>query len=95
MTPRDAVKAGLWTAVFSFATLFSVSLLGFLGDVLAWAQAAPGTVVVFPDPSVLAKAAVAALVAAAIGLVNTLVRLVQARLGLGSGPSYRSVPPAK
>lgn len=91
MTTRDAIKAGVATALITAGVLFGASLTGWLQDVLSWAQAGPDEVVVFPDPGVLAKAAVAAVVGAAIGLVNTLVRLGQRALGLGSGPVYQPV----
>lgn len=91
MTTSDAVRAGLWTALFTFITLFGLSALGWLNAVLSWAQDGSGAVV-FPDARVLVKAAISAGVAALVGLVNLVVRLAQARLGLGTGPSYSPVP---
>ena len=86
----NAARAALWTAAFSFVGLFGVSLVGWLGDVAQWSQAAlDGTTVAFPPLSVLAYAAVSAAASAAIGLVNFVVRYAQARGVLpGSGPSY-------
>lgn len=90
MTTRDAFKAACYTALFSFIALFGLSLLGWLNDVLAWAQDATN-VTVFPDPRVLVKAAVSATVSAIIGLVNFAVRAVQAQLGRGEAPVYARV----
>lgn len=90
MTPRDSFKAAAYTVLFSFITLFALSLLGWLGDVLAWAQDT-NDITVFPDPSVLIKAAVSASVSAIIGLVNFVVRYVQGKVGGGEAPVYAKV----
>lgn len=85
MTTADAFKAALWTALFSFLTLFGTSLLGWLSDVQEWAS---GSTEAFPDPSTLASAGIAAAVAAMIGLVNFGIRYAQAQTGKGTGPRY-------
>lgn len=80
----DAVKAGAYTALWTFIALFGLALLGWLQD---WATALTDSdAIVVADPSVLAKAAVSAALAAATGLVGTVVRLVQANTGLPGGP---------
>ena len=76
-----------WTALFSFIGQFSVTLLGWLQDVVVWAS--DSGVAEFPTLSVLGYGLVAAAASAAIGLVNFVVRYAQARNVLpGSGPSY-------
>lgn len=87
MTTSDAWRAALWTALFAFIALFGLSLLGWLGNVVEWAQDKEG-VVLFPDPSVLFKGLVSAAVAAIIGLVNFVIRFAQAKTGIGQGPAY-------
>lgn len=88
---RNAVKAGAYTALWTFVGLFGLSLAGWLNDVQQWATS-DGAVTVFPDPSVLVKAAVAAVSAAAGGLVGLVVRLVQAAAGSDSLPKYQNPP---
>lgn len=86
MTRTDAIKAGLWTALFTFIALFGASLLGWISDVVEWAgESGTGE---FPDVTVLGKAAIAAFGAASAGLVNLVVRLTQVATGKGTGPSY-------
>ncbi len=83
-------KAALWTALFTFVTLFGTSVLGFVQALTDWASS-DGTVD-FPDVSTLGKAAVAAALAAVTGLINYVVRVAQSRQLLpGAGPQY---PPA-
>lgn len=92
MSPEfiNAAKAALWTALFSFIGLFSVTLLGWLQDVVVWAS--DSGVAEFPDLSVLGYGFVAAAASTAIGVVNFVVRYAQARNVLpGSGPSYDGV----
>lgn len=91
----NAVKAGVATAATTFAALFVPALFGWANDVLSWVadwggNSAPATP--FPDPSVLTKAAVAAITAAAVGLLNTAWRAIQARTSAipGTGPDYPS-----
>lgn len=85
---KDALKSGLYTALWTFIFLFGTSLLGWLQD---WAELLTdeNATVVFADPAVLVKAALSAGVAAGTGLVGGLVRLAQANTSLpGSPPSY-------
>lgn len=94
MTPatRNSIKAGAWTTLFSFLTLFAVTLLGWLQDVVEWA-AASGASGQFPDLSPLGYGAVSAAAAAAIGLVNFAVRFIQGHTSLpGSPPDYTGEP---
>lgn len=85
---NDQLRAALWTALFTFIALFGASLIGWTQAVIEWANAGGG-VDVFPDVSVLGKAAVAAAGSAAAGFLNWAVRSAQAQ-GLipGKGPSY-------
>lgn len=88
MTRKDAIKAGLYTALWTFIALFGLSLVGWLNDVVE-AVSNDGATVVFPDPSVLVKAAASAAAAAASGLVGTIVRLAQvAGVAPGEGVNY-------
>lgn len=88
MRTRDAWRAALATAFFSFVTLFGLAALSWLQDVWAWANG--GGAALFPDPSVLYKAAVAAVVSALIGLVNFAVRWAQSKTGVAAStvPRY-------
>lgn len=88
---RNAVKAAAWTALFTFISLFGLSLLDWLNDVWAWAQDKEN-VVLFPDPTVLAKAGVSAVMAAVTGLVNFAVRWAQSKTGVGSATVPRYTP---
>lgn len=91
MTTSDAFKAALWTAFFVFISLFGLSVLGWLNEVLEWAQD-KDNIVVFPDASVLVKAFTAAAVSAIVGLVNFVVRWAQAKNvlpGATTAPTYR------
>lgn len=91
MRVPDSIKAGAYTAVFSFITLFGLSLVGWLNDVVEWASN-DGTVA-FPSGSGLAKAAASAATAALIGLVNAVIRWAQDQTGVGpETPDY--TPPA-
>jgi hypothetical protein len=84
-----AVRPALMTALFTFVAVFGAALTGWLTEVIGWLEAvdAPEQAE-FPDPSVLGKAAVAGVVAAASGLVNFAVRWAQVMLGKGSVPVY-------
>ena len=88
---KNALKAGAFTALWTFVALFGLSAVGWLNDLLQWASA-DGATVVFPDPAVLVKAAVAAVAAAASGLVGTIVRLAQSATGHGDVPQYNNEP---
>lgn len=86
----------MWTVLFSFVGLFGVSLVGWMGDVIAWADAEGASP--FPSLSVLGYAAVSAFGAASIGFVNFVVRFAQSKGVFGqsaveSGPSYTTPPP--
>lgn len=83
---KNALKAGLWTALFSFIGLFFLSAIGWVNKVAEWASS-NGTAE-FPDLSILAYAAVSAASAAVIGLFNAVVRAFQGATGLGTTPSY-------
>lgn len=94
----NSLKAGVKTAVIVFITAM-LGVLTLLGDALvSWATEGNP-----PDLSVLKGTAVAAVLAAVIGLVNTLLRLAQAHAVplvstlldklLGSIPDY--LPPAE
>lgn len=85
----DALKAALWTALFTFIAVFGISLAGWIADVAAWASANDTTAGAFPSVTPLGKAAVAAIAAAGSGLVNWIIRAAQSKNVLpGSGPSY-------
>jgi hypothetical protein len=90
---KNAIKAGAYTALWTFLALFGLSLAGWLNDVQQWATS-DGAATVFPDPSVLVKAAAAAVTAAAGGLVGLVVRLAQAASGSASVPQYNNTPDA-
>lgn len=87
----NELKAAVSTAFFTFLGLFGMAVLGFIQQVIDWANA--GGVTVFPDVSVLGKAAVSAGLAAAVGLVNFAWRWLQSK-GVplpGARPTY--LPP--
>lgn len=78
------IRAGLTTAVISFLTVFTTSLVGWLN---AFASAiANGDKL--PSFSTLQSAILSAGVSAVIGLVNFIFRQVQTSLGVGNPPSY-------
>lgn len=90
---NDALKAALWTALFTFVAVFGISLLGWVSDVAAWASSNTTTSTDFPSITPLAKAAVAAVAAGVTGLVNWVVRFAQSKGALpGNGPSYPGTP---
>lgn len=88
---KNAIKAGAFTALWTFIALFGLSFVGWLNDIVEWASA-DGATVVFPDPSVLVKAAAAAVASAAAGLVGLVVRLAQVATGSGDVPQYTNKP---
>lgn len=97
MTTRDALRAALATALWSFVGLFGLSLLGWLADLQQWASSSGASA--FPSLSVLGYAAVAAVAAAVIAGLNFLWRLAQAQGWLGAsyqakGPDYSPSSPA-
>jgi len=83
---RNAARAGAATAGFVFVTVFGASLLGWSTEVASWASSSGAEP--FPGTSVLGYGAVSAVVAAASGAVNAVVRWAQASLGRGNPPSY-------
>jgi hypothetical protein len=84
----DAIKAAAYTALWVFIAMFGTALLGWLGDVTAWATDDGGTVV-FPDPTALVKATVAAVTAGFSFIVAAAIRLAQANGILpGKPPAY-------
>ena len=90
-TPRmnDSFKAALWTAIFTFIATASVALLGFLGAVTDFINGNDPDLT--DNLSVFVKVVMSAFIAAVSGLVNWLVRTLQAKDVLpGSGPSYGS-----
>jgi hypothetical protein len=97
MTTQDAFTAAGWTALFSFITLFGVTAIGWLQDVVVWAS--DSGVAEFPSLSVLGYGFVAAAASVAIGFVNFVVRFAQLKGVFGQrasavGPTYTpSVPP--
>lgn len=88
----DSVKAALWTALFTFLSVFATTAIGWVGDVAEWANGAGTTA--FPSVSVLAYGAVSALTAAGAGFLNWVVRATQKATGVGAGtvPSYGELP---
>lgn len=91
---RDALKAAAYTALWVFLAMFGMTALGWLADVSSWATSQDATVV-FPDPRLLVKGVIAAVVAAASFVVAAVVRLAQAHNILpGQPPSYLP-PPAE
>lgn len=88
---RDAIKAGAYTALWTFVALFGATATGWAGDVVTWAQewADTGAAGDFPSLSVLAAGATSAAFSALSGLVGTAVRLAQAKTSLpGHPPTY-------
>ncbi len=91
----NSVKSGAYTALWTFLALFGVSLLGFLQEVAGWAT--KGGVEPFPETNRLGFALVSAFVAAASGILGTVVRLAQSKNLLPGGPpryDVKAVPPA-
>jgi hypothetical protein len=88
---KNAIKAGFFTALWTFIALFGLSLAGWLNDVVEAVSNADG-IVIYPDPAVLIKAAVSAAAAAASGLVGLIVRLGQVATGTGDVPQYANKP---
>lgn len=86
---RDSAMRALRTFIISFLALFIPALLGWLNDLLNWANGT-GEGQPFPSYDTLAKAAISAAAAALIALVNWLWNAVEDNLGKGM---LRSVPP--
>lgn len=88
---KNAIKAGAFTALWAFIALFGLSLVGWLNDVVDAASGTDGSII-YPDPTILAKAAVSAAAASLSGLVGTVVRLAQTAVGAGDVPQYQNKP---
>lgn len=87
----NSVKAGLWTALWTFIGTFALlTLTPWVGEVAQWAQAEGS--LDFPDLSTLAYGAVAALTSAASGFIGFVVRVVQGHTSIPGGPPVYSGP---
>jgi hypothetical protein len=83
----NEIKAAGWTFLFSFIALFGTAALGWLQEVIEWASTSGETPL--PGLSTIGYAAVSAVAAAAIGLVNFVVRFAQAKGVIpGETPTY-------
>lgn len=72
MTPLDTLKAGIKTAVITFAATVVALVVGLLAALADWAQDGPA-----PDVGHLRGLIVAAVLALAAGVLNTIARYVQ------------------
>lgn len=86
MTIPDEIRAGLATALFTFAFTASLAVAGWANDVAEWASS-DGTTA-FPSGSALAKVVAAAALSAGAGLLNVVGRWAQSKLGFGKVPTY-------
>lgn len=82
---RDALRAAFTSGLWAFLGTFGTSALGWLTDLTRWATQ-DGGAVVFPDPTLLVKAAVAAVVAGVTIVVAGVIRLAQAHGWIGGSP---------
>lgn len=82
----DAVKAGAWTALWTFLGMFGLTVLGWLQGAASWASTNGHTPL--PGLSVIGYGFVSAVVAAVAGFVSLAVRLVQVKTGKGAPPSF-------
>lgn len=80
----NAAKAALYTILFSFLSTLGLTLLDTLEKVDEWVQTG-----VAPDWNAQGKVIISAVVAAAAGVVNYVVRYVQARKDPAAVPQYR------
>lgn len=87
---RDAIRAGISTARWSFIATFGLTATGWLSEVAEWAQdwSTTGDPSGFPSLSTLAAAAVSAAAAALAGLVATIVRYAQSHQALPGRPPH-------
>lgn len=84
---RNALKAAGWTALFTAIATFALTALDWLQEVAVWASTSGAEPL--PGLSILGYGAVSALVGAASGFVNWVVRELQANDILpGAGPRY-------
>ena len=89
MTTTDALKAAMWTMLWTFVGLFSMSLVGWVSDLVDWASSSGSSPM--PSLSALGYAAVAAAASSVAGLLNFAFRLAQSKGVIpGSGPTYGS-----
>lgn len=85
---RDALRAAFTSGLWAFLGTFGTSALGWLTDLTRWASD-DGGAVVFPDPTLLVKAAVSAVVAGVTIMVAATIRLAQAHGWIGGkSPMY-------
>lgn len=90
---KNALKSAAYTFLWTFIGVFGLSLAGWLGDLTQWATDDGGTVV-FPDPTVLVKAAVAAVAAGSGFVVAAVIRLAQSAGWVpGEAPQYPNNQP--
>lgn len=86
----NAVRSGVTVYVFSTVGLFSMALVGWVGQVGEWSSAHGAQP--FPSTSVLGYAFVSALTAGGPALLAVLVRGVQTAAGIGNPPQYAGQP---
>lgn len=86
---RDSAFRALRTFIITFLALFIPSLLGWLNDLLNWANGT-GEGNPFPSYDTLEKAAISATAAGLIALVNWVWNAVEDGIGKGM---LRPVPP--
>lgn len=83
----DPIRRALRTALQTFVAAFSISLLGFINDVQAWASDKGA----FPAVDTLGKALMASLVAAVAGLVSFGVNALEDNTPM---PALLKAPPS-
>lgn len=84
----NAIKAGIKTAIASFAVLFLTSLAGFLGELYKWSSSSGAEPL--PKISTLGYAVTSAAIAAVTGLATSIVRALQgAGILPGKPPTYK------
>lgn len=79
----NSAKAALYTVLFSFLSTLGLTLLDTLQKVDEWVQTG-----VAPDWNAQGKVIISAVVAAAAGVVNYVVRFVQTKNDPTAGPKY-------
>lgn len=90
-TISNEAKAALWTALFTFLATASIGLLGFLGAVEDWLNGNDPDLL--DDLALLGRLVGSAVIAAASGLLNYVVRRLQTAGALpGSAPVYADTP---
>ena len=81
----DSLRAAIMTTIFTFVGTVGAATLGLLSEVDGWINDG-----VQPDWSAFGSVVLSAAVAVAAGIVNWVVREVQARTGRGQPPHYES-----